>query len=74
MRGTPPSISVEVGDAPRIVGSGTTNTSVALGNAHLIFFGSVDQRRVFVMELAREVGLSVLVHETDDQVLEAHLS
>jgi hypothetical protein len=58
MRGTPPSVSVEVGDAPRIIGSGDTSTTVVLGNASVVvLFGSVDQRRSLVLALAREIGL-----------------
>lgn len=69
MRGTPPSIAVKVGEEPRVTESGMTGTRVVLGNAHLTLYGTHRQRQALVVELARELGLTV--SGTDAQLLEA---
>lgn len=69
MRGTPPSVSVDVGDAPRIIASGSTNSAILLGNAQLTLWGTVGERQQLVMEMARELGLTVLVHDPELDVV-----
>lgn len=59
MRGTPPSVVVEVGQSPMVVESGTSSTSVRLGNAIVTFHGTIHERRWLLEEMARDLGLRI---------------
>lgn len=61
MRGTSPSVQVDVGDAPRVICAGTNATTVILANAHVTLFGTLAQRQELVMEMARELGLTLAI-------------
>lgn len=57
MRGTSPSLAVEVGPDPCVIEDGPSFTTVRLGNAQITLHGSLTDRRALVTELAGELGM-----------------
>lgn len=54
-------IETNVGSCPRVIASGSIQTTVTTEGAILVLSGSIEERRTLVVALSRELGLRLVI-------------